>query len=142
MTTRKEQLGITGGKMHRGEEINPSTDRPRFLDTNKATETGPKKGTVSGKKPESKMEDEAAHFRQYIVDIVSKVAAGVTDPSEICRQMNEAAKTSPARGDLRLKAEYDPAIEAFYFNFLNAEGKLSFYIGPVPAQEVLKLIPK
>jgi hypothetical protein len=97
---------------------------------------------VSGKKPELKVEDEAALLRQYIVDAVLKVKAGLAEPFEICKQINEAAKTSPARGDLRLKAEYDPAIEAFYFNFLNAKGKLSFYIGPVPAQEVLKLIPK
>lgn len=142
MTTRREQLGITGRKMYEGEKINPSTDLPKFLNTNKATETGAQKGYVSTKRPELKVEDEAALLRQHIVDTVSKVGIGVAEPLEICRQINQAVKTSLGPGDLRLKAVFDSKNKEFYFNFSRGEKTPYFSFGPISEQEVHKLIPK
>ncbi len=137
MSTRKEQLGRTGGKMRFGEETNPTTDLPNFLNTNKATETRPQKGTVNPKGPESKGEDEATVLMNYVRELISQTPLGISEPLDFCKKINEIAKQTPPAGGLRFRAAFNANNQSFYFDFFRGEKNMYISFGPIPAEQVL-----
>ncbi len=134
-------MGITASKMERGEKINPNTNLPVFLNTRKASETGPK---PSGKKFEHSLRerDESVEMIEFVRRALISLPAGIYSPKQVCDALNFAFKTQKAPGGFLCKASYIPESGGFYFSFSTNGKNIHASLGPIPEQEIFTIIPK
>lgn len=127
--------------MFEGEKINPSTDLPKFLNTRKATETGPK---PSGKKFEHSLRerDESVEMIEFVRRALISLPAEISSPKQVCNALNFAFKTQKAPGGFLCKASYIPESGGFYFSFSTNGKNIYASLGPIHEQEIFSLIPK